>query len=132
MLFTIDTEQAPSYSRFSAGRLRTSGLSNVRRHAISRQHSGSRFRDADPAPSRPRLMLIDGQFPVAAPPPALLAHLFDARLMASCLPGCETLEPLDDDRYRAVVVIAMAGIKARFDLQVEVTRRDESQIWAVT
>jgi len=77
-------------------------------------------------------MLIDGQFPVAAPPQALLAHLFDARLMASCLPGCETLEPLDDDRYRAVVVIAMAGIKARFDLQVEVTRRDESQIWAVT
>jgi carbon monoxide dehydrogenase subunit G len=77
-------------------------------------------------------MLIDGQFPVAAPPQALLAHLFDARLMASCLPGCETLEPLDDDRYRAVVVIAMAGIKARFDLQVEVTRRDATQIWAVT
>ena len=77
-------------------------------------------------------MLIDGQFPVAAPPQALLAHLFDARLMASCLPGCETLEPLADDRYRAVVVIAMAGIKARFDLQVEVTRRDATQIWAVT
>jgi carbon monoxide dehydrogenase subunit G len=77
-------------------------------------------------------MLIDGQFAVAAPPQALLAHLFDARLMASCLPGCETLEPLDDDRYRAIVVIAMAGIKARFDLQVEVTRRDAAQIRAVT
>ena len=77
-------------------------------------------------------MLIDGQFPVAAPPHVLLAHLFDARLMASCLPGCETLEPLADDRYRAVVVIAMAGIKARFDLQVEITRRDEANVWAVT
>jgi hypothetical protein len=77
-------------------------------------------------------MLIDGQFPVAAPPHILLAHLFDAHLMASCLPGCETLEPLAEDRYRAVVVIAMAGIKARFDLQVEITRRDEANVWAVT
>lgn len=77
-------------------------------------------------------MLIDGQFPVAAPPRVLLAHLFDARLMASCLPGCETLEALADDRYRAVVVIAMAGIKARFDLQIEITRRDESQVWAIS
>lgn len=77
-------------------------------------------------------MLIDGQFPVAAPPRALLAHLFDVRLMASCLPGCESLEPLADDRYRAVVVIAMAGIKARFDLQVEITQRDEAHVWAVT
>jgi uncharacterized protein len=77
-------------------------------------------------------MLIEGRFPVAAPPQALLQHLFDARLMASCLPGCETLEPLADDRYRAVVVIAMAGIKARFDLQVEITAKDEHNVWATT
>jgi uncharacterized protein len=77
-------------------------------------------------------LLIEGQFPVGAPPEALLAHLFDARFMASCLPGCETLEPLDEDRYRAVVLLAMAGIKARFDLQVQITRRDERNVWAVT
>jgi hypothetical protein len=77
-------------------------------------------------------MLIEGQFPIAAPPEALLVHLFDARLMASCLPGCEKLEAIDDDRYRAVVAIAMAGIKARFDLQVQITKRDERNVWAVT
>jgi carbon monoxide dehydrogenase subunit G len=77
-------------------------------------------------------MLIEGQFPVTAPPEALLGHLFDARLMASCLPGCETLERLDEDRYRALVVLAMAGIKARFDLQVQITRRDDRNVWAVT
>jgi uncharacterized protein len=77
-------------------------------------------------------MLIDGQFPVAAPPQALMRHLFDARLMASCLPGCESLEALDDDRYRAVLVMAMAGIKARFDLQVQITKRDDSNVWATT
>lgn len=77
-------------------------------------------------------MQIDGQFPVAAPPPVLMKHLFDARLMASCLPGCESLERLDDDRYRAVLAVALAGVKARFDLQVQVTRRDELNLWTVT
>ena len=77
-------------------------------------------------------MLIEGQFPVAAPREVLMEHLFDASLMASCLPGCEALEPLADDCYRAVVVVALAGVKARFDLRVEVTRRDDANVWAVT
>ena len=68
-------------------------------------------------------MLIDGRFDVAAAPAEVLAHLFDARLMASCLPGCESLEEAGEDRYRAVVAVALAGVKARFDLQVEVTER---------
>lgn len=77
-------------------------------------------------------MLIEGQFLVAAPPKALIRDLFDARLMASCLPGCESLEPLSDDRYRAVVVVGLAGVQARFNLQVEITRKDECNVWAVT
>lgn len=76
-------------------------------------------------------MLIDGEFSVSAPPQALLQHLFDARLMASCLPGCETLEQLDADRYRAVVRVAMAGIDARFDLQVQITQREADRIGAM-
>jgi carbon monoxide dehydrogenase subunit G len=77
-------------------------------------------------------MLIEGRFPVAAPPQALMRHLFDAQLVASCLPGCETLEPVDEDTYRAIVVVGMAGINARFDLNVEVTRREALEVWAVT
>ena len=77
-------------------------------------------------------MLIDGQFSVAAPPERVLAHLFDARLMAECLPGCDSLEALDDDRYRAVVAVALAGVKARFDLLVEVTGREPDGIRAIT
>lgn len=77
-------------------------------------------------------MLIDGQFTVAAPPQALMRHLFDARLMAECLPGCESLEALDADRYRAVVGVALAGVKARFELNVEVVRREALAVWATT
>ena len=77
-------------------------------------------------------MLIDGQFGVAAPPAQVLASLFDARLMASCLPGCESLQALDADRYRAIVVVALAGVKARFELLVEVTAREADGIRALT
>jgi len=77
-------------------------------------------------------VLIDGQFDVAAAPADVLAHLFDARLMASCLPGCESLEQAGDDRYRAVVAVALAGVKARFDLQVEVTERLADGVRATT
>ena len=77
-------------------------------------------------------MLIDGSFEVAAPPAQVLEHLFDARLMASCLPGCESLEAIDADRYRAVIAMALAGVKARFDLVVEVTAREADGIRAET
>lgn len=77
-------------------------------------------------------MLIDGSFEVAAPPAEVLEHLFDARLMASCLPGCESLEAIDADSYRAVIAVALAGVKARFDLVVEVTAREADGIRAET
>ncbi|MEO8523195.1 MAG: SRPBCC domain-containing protein [Caldimonas sp.] len=77
-------------------------------------------------------MLIDGSFEVAAPPAKVLAHLFDARLMASCLPGCESLEMLDADRYRAVIAMSLAGVKARFDLVVQITGRQADGIRAET
>lgn len=77
-------------------------------------------------------MIVEGQFPVAAPPDVLMQHLFDVRLVASCLPGCESLEPLDADTYRAVVAVGLAGVNARFDLQVQVTRREPREVHAVT
>lgn len=77
-------------------------------------------------------MLIDGSFEVAAKPAQVLEHLFDARLMASCLPGCESLDRLDADRYRAVLAMSLAGVKARFDLVVQITGRDADGIRAET
>ena len=77
-------------------------------------------------------MLIEGQFTVQAPPDALMRHLFDAEVMASCVPGCERLEKLDEDRFRSVVVVSMAGVQARFDLLSEVTQREALAVSAVT
>lgn len=77
-------------------------------------------------------MQIEGQFDVAAPPAALMVHLLDTSLMASCLPGCESLERVSNDSYRATLALAMAGITARFELVVEITKKDAFNIWSVT
>ncbi len=77
-------------------------------------------------------MLIEGSFPAAAPAQDLLRHLFDAQLMASCLPGCESLEQLEPDLYRAVLLVSLAGISARFVLRLAVQRRLGHRIWIET
>lgn len=77
-------------------------------------------------------MLIEGSFPVNAAPQALLTRLFDPALIAACLPGCEAVERIDDDRYRTVVVVGLAGVRARFDLQVQIIERNEQGISTVT
>src|SRR5262249_47637640 len=40
--------------------------------------------------------------------------LNDPAVIASCLPGCERLEPIGDDRYRAVLKLAVASISGEY------------------
>jgi uncharacterized protein len=74
-------------------------------------------------------MLIEGQFEVPGhAPSSLLQRLLDAGLMASCVPGCETLERVDERHYKAVIVQSLAGITARFNLDVEVLEQSNDTI----
>lgn len=67
-------------------------------------------------------MRIEGNFDVAASRDAVYRHITDPGLMARCVPGCESIEQVSPTGYRARVSISVGGIKARFNLVVEVTR----------
>ena len=67
-------------------------------------------------------MRIEGNFDIAAPRDAVYRHITDAGLVARCVPGCESIEQVSPTSYRARVTISVGGIKARFNLVVEVTR----------
>ena len=69
-------------------------------------------------------MRIEGNFDIAAPRDAVYRHVTDPGLMARCVPGCESIEQLSPASYRAMVTISLGGIKARFNLVVEVTREE--------
>ena len=67
-------------------------------------------------------MRIEGNFDIAASRDAVYRHITDPGLMAQCVPGCESIEQVSPTRYHARVTIGIGGIKARFNLIVEVTR----------
>jgi hypothetical protein len=39
----------------------------------------------------------------------------DTERIAACIPGCDRLEPLGDDRYRARLNVSLAAISGAFD-----------------
>jgi carbon monoxide dehydrogenase subunit G len=66
-------------------------------------------------------MRVEGAFDIEAPREALYRSIVDPALMASCVPGCERIEQIEPALYRAIVTVRIGGIKARFNLVVELT-----------
>ena len=60
-------------------------------------------------------MDVTGTYNFAAPPEKVWALLMDPAAIASCIPGCERLDPDGDDRFKAVINIAMAAITGNYE-----------------
>jgi carbon monoxide dehydrogenase subunit G len=54
-----------------------------------------------------------------APQERVFDLLTDPTVVASCLPGCEQLEPIGENRYRAVLSMGIAAITGRYEGTVE-------------
>jgi carbon monoxide dehydrogenase subunit G len=66
-------------------------------------------------------MDITGSYTFAAPPDQVWNLLMDPAAIASCIPGCERLEPDGVDRYKAAITIAMAAITVTYEGTVVIT-----------
>ena len=60
-------------------------------------------------------MKIDGTYMITAPRQNVWDVMHDPLLLAQVLPGCEALEPLGDDRYKARVKIHIGPLQGVFD-----------------
>jgi carbon monoxide dehydrogenase subunit G len=60
-------------------------------------------------------MDITGTYTFAAPPDKVWALMMDPAAIASCIPGCERLEPDGVDRYKAAITIGMAAITGNYE-----------------
>jgi uncharacterized protein len=60
-------------------------------------------------------MDISGTYTFNASPERVWTLLMDPVVIASCIPGCDKLEPLGEDRYRASLTIALAAITGSYD-----------------
>ncbi len=59
-------------------------------------------------------MDLSGSYTFAAPPDTVWTLLNDPEVVASCLPGCDRLEPIGEDRYRADLTLAIAAVTGRY------------------
>jgi carbon monoxide dehydrogenase subunit G len=59
-------------------------------------------------------MDVTGSYPFAAPPEAVWKALTDPVVIAGCLPGCDRLDPIGDDKYRAAVTLAVAAVSGNY------------------
>ncbi len=59
-------------------------------------------------------MDVSGSYTFAAAPDAVWKLLTDPDVIAGCLPGCDRLEPIGADQYRATLALAVASIGGRY------------------
>ena len=70
-------------------------------------------------------MDITGTYTFAAPPDKVWALMMDPDAIASCIPGCDRLEPDGVDRYKAAITIGMAAITGKYEGTVTIADRVE-------
>ena len=68
-------------------------------------------------------MDISGSYTFNAPPERVWTLLMDPLVIASCIPGCNGLEPTGEDRYRASLTIALAAITGNYEGTVQITEK---------
>lgn len=59
-------------------------------------------------------MTLNGSYSISAPRQAVWAALMDPEVLKKCLPGCEKLDPVGPDAYRAQMMVGIAAIKGSY------------------
>lgn len=68
---------------------------------------------------------ITGTYSFTAAPDRVWELMMDPAAIASCIPGCEVLEPDGLDRYRAKIIIGLAAITGTYEGTVVITDKIE-------
>ncbi len=69
-------------------------------------------------------MLIEGKFTLKAPIQKVWDFLFEPGTLASCLPGAEKVDIIDDKTYECIVKQSVGPISVRFKFTVALTEVD--------
>jgi carbon monoxide dehydrogenase subunit G len=68
-------------------------------------------------------MDIAGSYTFNAAPDRVWTLLMDPTVIASCIPGCERLDPEGQDRYRAKLTVALAAITGTYEGTVVISEK---------
>jgi carbon monoxide dehydrogenase subunit G len=77
-------------------------------------------------------MDITSSYTFGAPPAQVWNLLMDPSAIASCIPGCESLEPEGPDRYHARLIVALAAITGTYEGTVIISDKVEHSSYRLT
>ena len=77
-------------------------------------------------------MDITSSYTFGAPPAQVWSLLMDPSAIASCIPGCESLEPEGPDRYHARLTVALAAITGTYEGTVIISDKVEHSSYRLT
>jgi uncharacterized protein len=77
-------------------------------------------------------MDITSSYTFNAPPDRVWNLLMDPAVIASCIPGCEKLEPVGEDSFRASLTVALAAITGSYEGTVQITDKVPHESYRLT
>ena len=72
-------------------------------------------------------MDLNGSYHFDAPPDVVWKLLVDPAVIGACLPGCDGLEALGEDRYRARLTVAVAAVSGSYTGTVSMLDKNPPQ-----
>ena len=66
-------------------------------------------------------MDVGGTYTFQAPADKVWDVLLDPENLATCMPGCERLEPLGDGKYRASLSVGVGSIQGKYEATITVS-----------
>ena len=72
-------------------------------------------------------MEISAKYVFDAPAAKVWDTLMNPAALASCMPGCESLEPAGDNEYQAVVNVGVGPVRGRYTAKIAITEANPHQ-----
>jgi uncharacterized protein len=77
-------------------------------------------------------MKIEGSADIPAARDQVWAAFLDPDTLAKALPGCEKLEAIGDNEYKATMKIGVGGVKGTFEGKVKITDKNPPESYRMT
>ncbi|GIS97918.1 MAG: hypothetical protein CM1200mP25_1550 [Acidobacteriota bacterium] len=71
---------------------------------------------------------MSATYTFAAPKNQVWGLLIDPAVIGTCLPGCESMEQIGPDRYKATITIRIAAITGKYEGTVEMTDKHKPKV----
>lgn len=77
-------------------------------------------------------MEIKGEYQIDASREAVWDALIDPEMLQKCIPGCESLEKVGDNEFKAKVMAAIGPVRARFDTRLALENLKPPESYTLT